>query len=249
LVGNPESAAALEITAGGLRARFEEAATIAMTGASCPLAVGGRARPLNCSVRAPAGSAIEVGTPTRGVRTYLAVRGGLDAPPVLGSRATDLVAGLGPGALRAGDQLPIGHELMHYAEVDLAPVAALSDSAVIRLLPGPRWDWFTSEAMHVLHSATYTVQPASSRIGVRLSGPPLVRHTSRELPSEPTVLGAVEVPPDGQPILFLADRPTTCGYPVIAVAEPGDVDLASQLRPGQQVRFQRSRPADLPLKL
>ncbi len=243
LVGNRESAAALEITGGGLSATFDEPATVALTGAPCRVVVGGRDRAPNCAIRVPAGDLLDIGQPTRGLRVYLGIRGGLDTPPVLGSRATDLVAGLGGGALRPGDELSIGPPLIHYIEVDLAPVAALPDTTVMRTLPGPRADWFTTDGLDVLHSGRYTVLPASNRIGVRLSGPPILRRITRELPSEPAIRGAIEVPPDGQPILFLADHPTTCGYPVIAVAEPDDVDLAAQLRPGQEVRFRRSLPS------
>jgi biotin-dependent carboxylase-like uncharacterized protein len=249
LVGNCESAAALEITGGDFEARLLGSATIAVTGASSPIRVAGRLAAANSPIRVPTGAEVVVGTPTRGVRSYLAVRGGLDTPPVLGSRATNLIAGLGFGALRRGDTLPIGRDAVSDLNVDLAPVAGWLDRVTIHVLPGPRHDWFTPESIRVIHSAAYTVTPTSNRIGIRLAGPPLARRTDRELPSEPVVRGAIEVPPDGQPILFLADHPTTAGYPVIAVAEPDDVDRAAQLRPGQQVFFRASRRLPPPIEL
>lgn len=243
LVGNDETAGALEITDGGFEARFDKPATIALTGAPCPVTVAGRSAAMNCPIRVPTAARLAVGYPTRGLRTYLAVRGGLDTPCVLGSRATDLIAGLGLGAVSAGDELPIGTDTAGFPNVDIAPVAALPDTITVRALTGPRADWFTPEALHLLYQAAYTVTPASNRIGIRLAGPPLVRAITREMPSEPAIRGALEVPPDGQPILFLTDHPTTCGYPVIAVAEPDDTDHAAQLRPGQRVYFRPARPA------
>jgi biotin-dependent carboxylase-like uncharacterized protein len=243
LVGNRETAAALEITGGGFEATFAEPATIALTGAPCPVTVAGRAAAMNCPIRVPAAARVAVGHPTHGLRTYLSVRGGLDTPCVLGSRATDLIAGLGYGAIRPGDRLPFGTDTLGYPNVDLAPVAGWPDTVTVRLLAGPRADWFVPDALRLLYRAAYTVSPASDRIGVRLAGPPLLRGTTRELPSEPAIRGALEVPLDGQPILFLADHPTTCGYPVIAVAEPDDTDRAAQLRPGQRVYFRPARPA------
>jgi biotin-dependent carboxylase-like uncharacterized protein len=243
LVGNRETAAALEITGGGFEARFAAPATIALTGAPCPVTVAGRAAAMNCPVRVPAAARLAVGPPTLGLRTYLSVRGGLDTPLVLGSRATDLMAGLGHPAVRTGDELPVGTDSDGYPNVDLAPVAGWPDILTVRALAGPRADWFVPEALRLLYRAAYTVTPASNRIGVRLAGPPLLRGATRELPSEPAIRGALEVPPDGQPILFLTDHPTTCGYPVIAVAEADDTDRAAQLRPGQRVYFRPARPA------
>jgi biotin-dependent carboxylase-like uncharacterized protein len=249
LVGNLESAAALEITGGGFEARLLGSAIIAVTGAASPIRVAGRLAAGNSPIRVPAGAEVAVGTPTRGIRSYLAVRGGLDTPRVLDSRATNLIAGLGLGALRRGDTIPIGRDAVSDLHVDLAPVAGWFDRITLHVLPGPRRDWFTPESIRVMHSAAYTVTPASNRIGIRMAGPALARRTDRELPSEPVIRGAIEVPPDGQPILFLADHPTTAGYPVIAVAEPDDVDHAAQLRPGQQVQFRASRRLPPPIEL
>jgi biotin-dependent carboxylase-like uncharacterized protein len=237
LVGNPESAAALELTLGGLTARFWVTATIALTGAPCPVTVGGRQGFGNGPITVHAGERVQLGVPARGLRTYLAVRGGIDVPEVLGSRATDLLSGLGPEPLTAGARLPIGTSRGPWPGVDQAPVATLPDELVLHLLPGPRDDWFTPGARREFGRSTYAVSAQSNRIGLRFDGPSLVRAKDAELPSEGMVRGAVQVPPDGKPVLFLADHPVTGGYPVIGVVEPADVDLAAQARPGQHVSF------------
>ncbi|MFG2003221.1 biotin-dependent carboxyltransferase family protein [Spirillospora sp. NPDC048911] len=243
LVGNPEGQAGIELTLGGAAFRFHRSAWIAVSGAPAPLRINGRAYGVNAPCPIPADGVVEVGLPARGLRTYLAVRGGLDVESVLGSRSTDLLSGLGPAPLSAGDRLPIGPSSgLRDIEVDVAPVAQPPDVPVLRILPGPRDDWFVPEAISVLCGRPYEVTPDSNRVGVRLDGPKLLRARSREgeLGSEGMVTGALQVPPSGLPILFLADHPTTGGYPVVAVVRAADIPLAAQLRPGQRLRF---RPA------
>lgn len=242
LVGNVEGAAALELTFGGLVLRATRAVTVALTGAPCDAVVGGRARDLFAPLALAAGDVLEIGMPSRGVRTYLAVRGGIDCDPVLGSRATDLLSHLGPEPLRGGDELTVGRPDGDVPGVDVAPVRRLPDEPVLRVVPGPRADWFMPEALTLLGRTSYEVTPSSDRVGVRLDGPPLERSRTGELPSEGMVEGAVQVPPDGHPVVFLADHPVTGGYPVIAVVHPDDVAVAAQLRPGQPVCFD-VRPA------
>jgi biotin-dependent carboxylase-like uncharacterized protein len=238
LVGNPEDAAGLEVTLGGLDVRFAAATTIALTGAPCPVEVGGRQGFVNGPIRVRPGDRLVLGAPARGLRTYLAVRGGIDVPPVLGSRSTDVLAGLGPERVAAGARLPIGRPAGPPPAVDLAPVAALPAEFRLRTLPGPRADWFTPAARAEFGTVTYTVSTQSNRIGLRFDGPPLGRAAGEaELPSEGMVRGAVQVPPDGRPVLFLADHPVTGGYPVIGVVDPADLDLAAQARPGDPVSF------------
>jgi biotin-dependent carboxylase-like uncharacterized protein len=232
LVGNPTDAAGLEITLGGLRARFTEPATIALTGAACA------GVEMGCAVRVPGGALVRLRAPVTGLRTYLAVGGGIAVAPVLGSRSTDLLSGLGPPPLRAGDVLPIGTVRgMNQGE------AALSADVRMELIvfPGPREDWFVADALEALCSAPYTVTPDSNRIGLRLAGPALDRRILRELPPEGMVEGALQVPPSGQPVLFLADHPVTGGYPVIGVVDAAGVAVAAQARPGQALTFRRAR--------
>ncbi|NRQ40767.1 biotin-dependent carboxyltransferase family protein, partial [Nonomuraea sp. NN258] len=197
--------------------------------------------------RLPDGAELWLGVPARGLRTYLAVRGGLDVPPVLGARATDTLAGLGPPHPVAGALLPVGPPPAAFPCVDLAPLPGPSaGDLVLRVLAGPRDDWFARDALDVLCSAPYQVGADSDRVGMRLHGPRLERVRQGELPSEGVVPGALQVPHSGQPTLFLADHPLTGGYPVIAVVHSRDVDLAAQARPGQRLRFRPIRDDRLP---
>lgn len=235
LVGNPEDAAGLELTFGGAALRFPSPAWIAVTGAPLPVRPGG----MNAPCHVPAGTVVAFGTPAAGVRTYVAVRGGVDVPPVLGSRSADLLSGLGPAPLAPGDRLPVGRAGRGPITVDVVPGLRLEDEPTLRITPGPRDDWFAS--LEPLVHGVYVVSADSNRVGVRLKGPPLCRRRDGELPSEGIVTGALQVPPDGLPIIFLADHPTTGGYPVAAVLDAADVPRAAQLRPGERVRF-RLRP-------
>jgi allophanate hydrolase subunit 2 len=178
----------------------------------------------------------------------VAVRGGIDVPPVLGSRSADLRSGLGPAPLRAGDLLPVGAPAGTLPDQAGSPAGAATAMPVpgedtrLRVIPGPRDDWFEPGALGVLCGAPYLVTPASDRTGLRLDGAALLRAGDDELPSEGVVTGALQVPPGGQPILLLAEHPVTGGYPVIAVVATADIGLAAQLRPGGRLQFVLSRP-------
>ncbi|GAA2215579.1 hypothetical protein GCM10009850_110470 [Nonomuraea monospora] len=198
-------------------------------------ASGRRAVGMGAPFWVPAGGELRLGAPRWGLRTYVAVRGGIAVEPVLGSRSTDSLSGLGPEPLRAGTLLPVGRP-EGVISVDLAPPPG-PRPAVVRVLPGPRDDWFVPEAMAELCARPYQVTPDSNRVGVRLRGPRLERAKDGELPSEGMVTGAVQVPPSGQPIVFLADHPPTGGYPVIGVVPEADLPVIAQLRPGEEVRF------------
>jgi KipI family sensor histidine kinase inhibitor len=329
LAGNPPSAAGVEFTLGRAELRFQTAAVVAVTGAPVRLAVrsgpaGREAEMLFATAFSlKAGSVLSLGSPPAGLRTYLAVRGGIECAAVLGSRSADLLSGLGPGPLRAGDLLSIGQpaqpaQLAQPARPTAAgagqpaqpgtpaeperpsepgqqksapagwperapgqpapgqpaagqPAAGQAASqraadqrapepdraaeraehgprrlpgrgevAVLRVLAGPRDDWFSADAMAALRTGSYAVTAASNRTGLRLAGQPLPRRRAGELPSEGVVTGSLQVPPDGQPILLLADHQVTGGYPVIAVVRSADLGLAAQLRPGHEVRFELS---------
>ncbi len=233
LLGNDASAAVLEVTLGGLALRADADLLVVTTGARC---AGSPAH--NAPVRLHAGDELRLGLPASGLRTYVGVRGGIAVEPVLGSRATDLLAGLGPPVVAVGDVLPVGAGTDPMPGVDLAPVSDPADGEVtVAVLPGPRADWFAEDAFAALTGTAWTVTDESNRIGLRLAGEPLARVRTGELASEGMVRGALQVPPSGLPVLFLADAPVTGGYPVLAyVAEP-DVDRCGQLRPGQPLRF------------
>ncbi|WP_189306378.1 biotin-dependent carboxyltransferase family protein [Streptomyces cinerochromogenes] len=237
LVGNPPDAAVLETTLNGCAVRPRSTVTVAVGGAPCPVSVGGRPVAWGAPVVVPAGALLEVGAATAGVRSYLAVGGGVAVEPVLGSRATDLLSGLGPAPLADGTVLPLGAPAGPPARVDGAPQPRPPAELVLRVVPGPRDDWFTARAVRDLATRAYRVSAASNRIGLRTEGPALERARPGELPSEGMVLGAVQVPPDGRPVVFLADHPTTGGYPVIAVVRAADLPAAAQALPGTPVRF------------
>ncbi|RRO16723.1 biotin-dependent carboxyltransferase [Saccharopolyspora rhizosphaerae] len=237
LVGNDEGAAAIEVTFGGLALRATRDLTVALTGAPCPITVAGREGAPNSVLHVARGAELRLGVPAVGLRSYLAVRGGIDVEPVLGSRSTDVLSGLGPEALQPCAVLPVGPPPSRFPVVDLAPVAGPPDDVVLRVRPGPRDDWFTADALKTLVSAPYEVTAESNRVGMRLDGPVLERSCTEELPSEGMVTGALQVPPVGTPTLFLADHPVTGGYPVIGVVVSADVRRAAQARPGQRVHF------------
>jgi biotin-dependent carboxylase-like uncharacterized protein len=237
LVGNPLDAAVLETTLNGCAVRPRSTVTVAVGGAPCPVTVDGRPAAWGAPVRVPAGALLNVGPAVSGARSYVAVAGGIAVEPVLGSRSTDLLSGLGPAPLTDGTVLPLGRVLAPHARVDVAPQPAPPAELVLRVTLGPRDDWFTPEAIRAFTSRTYRVSPASNRIGLRTEGPALERARPGELPSEGMVLGAIQVPPDGRPVVFLADHPTTGGYPVIGVVRPADLPSAAQAVPGTPVRF------------
>jgi biotin-dependent carboxylase-like uncharacterized protein len=232
LVGNPVGAAAIEVTFGGLELHADTALVVAITGAPCT------GVPLNAPALLRPGQVLKLGDPRTGLRTYVAVRGGVDVPPVLGSRSTDLLSGLGPAPLGPGQTLQVGEVVEPMPGVDLAPVAdPPAGEVVVRVTPGPRQDWFTAAAWKSLLTQTYSVSTNSNRVGVRLDGDPLERSRTGELASEGMARGAIQIPPSGTPVIFLADHPVTGGYPVIAYVTEPDLNLCAQLRPGQPVRL------------
>ena len=236
LLGNAEDAAVLEVTLGGLAVRARGDLLVSVTGAVGPLSVDDRGVAGNSVVALPDASVLTVGTPAGGLRSYLAVRGGIDVPPVLGSRSTDVMSGLGPPPVEQGAVLSVGPSPGDWPVVDLAAVPAPPDDEVeLRVVTGPRDDWFTPAAMESLLQASYEVTSDSNRVGLRLEGQPLERSRDDELPSEGLARGALQVPPSGKPVLFLADHPVTGGYPVIGYVADTDVDLCAQLRPGQKL--------------
>ncbi|MDQ0829701.1 biotin-dependent carboxylase-like uncharacterized protein [Streptomyces achromogenes] len=237
LVGNPPDAAVLETTLTGCALAPRSDVTVAVGGAPCRVTVGGRPAAWGAPVRVPAGAVLDVGPAIRGVRGYVAVSGGIVVEAVLGSRSTDLLSGLGPPPLTDGTVLPLGRERPPHARVDAAPQPAPPAELVLRVTLGPRDDWFTPDALRAFTARTFHVSSASNRIGLRTEGPVLERARGGELASEGMVLGAVQVPPAGRPVVFLADHPTTGGYPVIGVVRRADLPAAAQAAPGTPVRF------------
>ena len=247
IVGNPREASCLEVTQGGLRIRANKDIVVAVTGAPCSLTMTTQDgqdflladyRPINLA----AGDELALSAPSRGLRSYLAVRGGFIVAPVLGSCSWDSLAQVGPKPLLAGEGLETGIHPNHRAVLldeqpaDILP--AVGETVTLDITLGPRTDWFTPESVTLLTTQCWQVTPQSNRIGLRLAGAEsLARSHPDELPSEGTCSGAIQVPANGQPVLFLRDNPVTGGYPVIAVVADYHLDLAGQIPPGVFIRF------------
>lgn len=246
LVGNTFRAATIEVTTGGFAMRAVGSMTVAATGARVPLAVDGQSAPDYASIHLAGGNILELGYSTTGLRTYISARGGVDVPQVLGSRSTDTLSGLGPPPLAVGDHLLLGAEEGTWPTEELIPPPAPPLGAVpLEITLGPRNSWFTAASVQALLHTTWKVTEHTNRVGVRLQGQgPLHRSRTEELPSEGVVVGSIQVPPGGAPVVFLADHPVTGGYPVIAVVSDAGIASLAQLRPGSTITFKATtRPS------
>ncbi|MBE8590097.1 5-oxoprolinase/urea amidolyase family protein [Pseudomonas sp. MAFF 301449] len=246
-VGNRSDMACVESVLGGLSLVCHGRAVIAITGAHTPVTITSASglqwaasnyQPIELDV----GDRVSLGAPLAGLRSYLAIRGGFEVAPVLGSLSTDTLAQVGPAALAAGDRLGFT-TLTTGTSVSLneAPAFELptaADIVTLDVVMGPRTDWFTEDAIQRLTRQLWRVTSQSNRVGIRLAGDtPLTRSNPQELPSEGTSVGAIQVPASGQPVLFLADHPLTGGYPVIAAVATHHLDLAGQIPINAQIRF------------
>ena len=250
LVGNVREAAALEITLLGPELEFEDERLVAVTGAEFEMTLDGKAVRGNAPFVVTAESRLRFGERRRGARAYLAISSGIAVPPMLGSRSTHLVSAMGGAAgraLAAGDRLPLGDPRKVEGAV-LAPqpaaVALPERHARLRVLPGPQRDYFNGDALEVLQSAPYTIGQNSDRMGYRLEGPRLTHARGADIISDATPLGVLQVPASGQPILLMADRQTTGGYPKIATVISADVAVAGQLGPSDTISFAVCTPAE-----
>jgi biotin-dependent carboxylase-like uncharacterized protein len=242
LVGNPPFAATLEVTLLGPEIGFEEERVLVVTGAEFELRLNGRSVPTNAPCIAPAGSSLAFGPRIRGARAYIGVEGGFELPVMLGSRATHVavgMGGLGGRALKAGDRLPLGERSSRRREVRPMPLArALPDGhAGVRVMIGPQHQRFRADALDVLQRAPYKLGLTSDRMAFRLEGFPLAHTSNADIISEATPIGSIQVPSSGLPIVLMADRQTTGGYPKIATLISADLGLAGQLAPGDTISF------------
>ncbi|MDH5858291.1 5-oxoprolinase/urea amidolyase family protein [Lampropedia aestuarii] len=259
LVGNPTGTAVLENVMGGMHWQCQGSAVLAITGARVAIEVttaqGQRfQQPQDQAFAVDDGDQVRVGPSTAGLRCYVAVRGGFEVQAVLGSCATDTLAMVGPAAVQAGDAVQVGQAVpandLHAVQWPAAHAARqwpqAGETVWLDLVLGPRTDWFEPQSLQLLTEQVWEVTAQSNRVGIRLQGAhPLLRQAQYqgvELPSEGTVLGAVQVPANGQPVLFLADHPLTGGYPVVGAVASHHIDLAGQVPPGAQVRFRVVQP-------
>jgi biotin-dependent carboxylase-like uncharacterized protein len=256
LVGNDIAAATIEVLFGPCEFEAIGDLVLSVTGTDVPLHVDRRelapempngghwvtTREVGCNVAfvLRSGARLRIGVPTHGLRTYLSVREGFAVDPVLGSRSYDSLGQIGPLPLRSDDLLPVGDVPLTEAWFEVAPQRLPIDPTAIPLLLGPRHDWLSADALSALESLTWTIDPASNRTGIRFAGPVLERRQG-ELPSEAMIPGAVQLPPNGLPIVLGPDGGTTGGYPVIGVVPQSGLDALAQRRPGAPVRFRCQR--------
>jgi antagonist of KipI len=242
LVGNDASAALLETTLAGPEIRIDGGAHIAVTGADLGARLDAEEVPLHRAVKCRPGAVLRFGERRSGARAYIAFSGGITVPAVLGSRATHTHCGLGGvdgRALAAGDRLPLGDERAISAwRVVTVPPRAVTGGAKLRVMPGPQLDDFPAEAFDVLQRSRFMVTSQSDRMGYRLVGGTIPRVEGREMISDVTFAGALQVPPSGDPILLMSDRQTSGGYPQIATVITADLPLAGQLAPGDWIEFE-----------
>jgi antagonist of KipI len=241
LVGNDPDAATLEVTLIGPELIVDAATTMAIAGALFDVTCDDRMIAIGCSFAVSRGQRIKFGRIVQGARAYLAVAGGIQTAPVLGSRATHLVSrtgGMAGRALLSGDRVPIRDDPQaRPLRKSSGLVLPVKGRALLRVIPGPQADWFAADAFNTIDGVSFRISPQSNRMGYRLQGPPLVRVDDRELISEPLGIGAIQVPAAGEPILLMADRQTAGGYPKIGYVISADLPLAGQLAPGDFIEF------------
>jgi biotin-dependent carboxylase-like uncharacterized protein len=239
LVGNPFGHAVLETTLVGPALRFRADAVVAVTGAPAPIAVDGESRGFGRSFAVAAGQLLEIGRAAAGLRSYVAVAGGVDVPPVLGSRSFDTLSNLGPPPLVRDMALPIGATgpVAPGLSAPAAVVASVLRAGPVRVVRGPTPECFSGEAWHALRAGAFSVSTRSDRVGVSLRGPSIGRRRDQRSTTIGMVAGAIQVPPDGNPVVLLADHAVTGGYPVVAVVISADLPLIAQARPGASLRF------------
>ena len=243
LVGNVEGAAVLEMTLLGGSFVFPEGATVALAGSDFGARLGDAAIEPSRSVEVGPGQKLQLGPSRSGARCYLCVQGGIAVPPFLGSASTHLLSGLGGfdgRALRKGDVLPIGPAIEPFRKRIIAPRVAeqLSGRSVLRVTPGPQAEWFDESSLRAFYSDTYRVSEQSSRMGLRLEGPPIMQSVSKPMITEGVALGAVQVPPGGSPIILFVEQQTTGGYPKVANVISADLHRVGQCRPRDEIRFE-----------
>jgi antagonist of KipI len=240
LVGNQDNEAALEVTLMGPELQAEGDVDCAVSGARFELAVNGAPVSMNVAFTVPSGGRLRFGNRLAGARASLAVRGGFDVPLLFGSRATSLVSRMGPfggRALAAGDVLAVGASARGAIASSAVPMTVPEGGARLRVVMGPHHGMFTEAARETFLTSRFVITPQSNRMGYRLEGPPLTHVEAADILSDATPIGSLQVPASGQPILLMADRQTTGGYPKIATVVTADLPLAGQLAPGDWIEF------------
>lgn len=248
LVGNPDTAAGLECTLIGPRLAFTDERLVAITGADMAPTVNGAPVPAWQGLRVRAGDVLRLGPARSGVRAYLAIAGGVDTPPVLGSRATYVrgrLGGLEGRALRKGDRLPLGRVgAARPRRVQPERVPTYGGEPELAVVLGPQDDRFTAAGIAALFEGPYQMRPQNDRMGARLQGP-FIEHTrGHDIISDGVALGGIQVIGEGQPIVLLADRQSTGGYTKIGTVCSFDIGRIAQVKPGGRLHFRRVTVAE-----
>lgn len=243
LVGNPPGAAALEMTLSGATIAFNSSFPIALTGSDFDSTLDGRAVACWQTIFVQSGQTLRCGSTLSGARCYLCVGGGIQVDPVLDSSSTHLQAalgGAGGGLTKPGDVFTVGHTAGPRVALSIRPdiLECLFKPGPLRATPGMQIDWFTAEERSLFFSSPYVVKEESNRTGLRLAGPPLNHRVREDLVTEGVSLGAIQIPPGGEPIMLFVEHPTTGGYPKIASVVSADTHRVGQLRPRDDVRFE-----------
>jgi biotin-dependent carboxylase-like uncharacterized protein len=248
LVGNEDGAAGLECTVLGPRLEFQAPGAFAVTGAAMPVSVNGSEAPAWTTVPVKPGDVLKLGPARAGVRSYVAVAGGIDVPLALGSRSTYLrgrLGGLEGRALRKEDVLRlVSAATPRVRRVRSAAIPDLAGAPTIRVVLGPQDDRFTEDGLATLVGSEYEMLPQSDRMGARLHGPPIAHRRGHDIVSDGIALGSIQVPGDGQPIALLVDRQSTGGYTKVATVCSFDIGRLGQVKPGQRLRFAALALAD-----
>ena len=243
LVGNPENTAGLEMTLLGGTLAFSDPMVLALTGCDFGTTLDGHAVPLWTSFEVASGQKLQIGSTRTGARCYLCVQGGIAVKLFLGSASTHLLSGLGGlegRALRRGDVLTVGPAPPGFIHKRVATevLEQLAFRKTLRVTDGPQWDWFSGSAQDLLLTIPYRVTEEANRMGLRLEGAPITANSEAPMITEGVSLGAIQVPPSGQPIILFVEQQTTGGYPKIANIISADMANVGQLRPRDEIRFE-----------
>jgi biotin-dependent carboxylase-like uncharacterized protein len=241
LVGNFPNACAIESLRGSFKFSTDTDLVIAVTGAAASVQVNGREHEMSRAIYVSADSTVAIRPGNQGLRTYLAIRGSISGISVMGSLSFDELSQIGTPPIKAGDQFVIANNVAGPISGDYLPGFTVGGQSSIELeaMPAPRWSGFSNG--QTLFEAEYQVTDSINRVGMRLSGPELVWDSKTRLASEGVIVGAIQIPVDGMPLIFGPDHPTTGGYPVIAVVSRSSLNVLAQTSPGTKVRFRRSR--------
>ena len=241
LIGNFPNACAIESLRGSFEFGTDSELVISATGAPASVQVDGREHEMFRSIFVPAGSVVSVSPGSLGMRTYLAIRGGIVGNQIMGSSSYDELSQIGTPPIKPGDKFSVENQVAGSITGDYTPGSVITGLNTVELetMPAPRWSGFSNS--DILFTSEYQVTSSVNRVGLRLSGPALVWNSESRLASEGVVTGAIQIPVDGMPLIFGPDHPTTGGYPVVAVVSRNSLDLLAQTAPGTVVRFKSAR--------